>query len=103
MLVMSRGPYVGQGLSGGSTSIGRQSAGSSYPGRQSDRVETLAGLKPSGGHHNEGRKQLRNLCLIEEARDLVAATGFGLAAAGKVPAAPSTRARGSGGAPYRGC
>ena len=52
----------------------------------------LAGLKPSGGHYNAGRKQLRDLDLVDEAGDLVAGSAAGLAAAGAVPPAPSTPA-----------
>ena len=54
------------------------------------QVATLAGLKPTGGHYNAGRKQLRDLGMIEEAADLVAASATGLDAAGEVPPAPST-------------
>jgi hypothetical protein len=54
------------------------------------QVATLAGLKPSGGHYNAGRKQLRDLGLIEESTDLVSASPMGLGAAGEVPPAPST-------------
>jgi uncharacterized protein len=54
------------------------------------QAATLAGLKPSGGHYNAGRKQLRDLGLIEEATDLVTASPAGLHAAGEVPPAPST-------------
>ena len=52
----------------------------------------LAGLKPSGGHYNAGRKQLRDLDMINEAAELVSASAAGLAAAGAVPPAPSTSA-----------
>ena len=54
------------------------------------QAATLAGLKAAGGHYNAGRKQLRDLCLVEEAGDLVAASSAGLDAAGEVPSAPST-------------
>lgn len=55
------------------------------------QAATLAGLKPSGGHYNAGRKQLRDLGLVEEAADgLVGASPAGLDAAGAVPPAPST-------------
>jgi hypothetical protein len=56
------------------------------------QAATLAGLKPSGGHYNAGRKQLRDLGLIEEATDLVTASPAGQHAAGEVPPAPSTPA-----------
>jgi uncharacterized protein len=56
------------------------------------QVATLAGLKPSGGHYNAGRKQLRDLGLIEEATDLISASPAGLHTAGEVPPAPSTPA-----------
>jgi len=56
------------------------------------QAATLAGLKPSGGHFNAGRKSLRESGYIEEANDLVSATRTGLKAAGEVPAAPSTPA-----------
>ncbi len=54
------------------------------------QVATLAGLKPSGGHYNAGRKQLRDLSLIDEAADLVFASVAGMEAAGEVPPAPSS-------------
>jgi hypothetical protein len=53
---------------------------------------TLAGLKPSGGYFNAGRKSLRESGYIEEANDLLSATASGLEAAGEVPPAPSTPA-----------
>jgi hypothetical protein len=56
------------------------------------QTATLAGLKPSGGRYNAGRKQLRDLNLIEEATDVVSASPAGLHAAGEVPPAPSTPA-----------
>jgi hypothetical protein len=56
------------------------------------QAATLAGLKPSGGHFNAGRKSLRESGYIEEANDLLAATPKGLKAAGAVPPAPSTPA-----------
>jgi len=56
------------------------------------QAATLAGLKPSGGHYNAGRKQLRDLGLVEEATDLVTASPAGQHAAGEVPPAPSTPA-----------
>jgi hypothetical protein len=56
------------------------------------QAATLAGLKPSGGHYNAGRKQLRDLSLIEEATDLVTASPAGLHTAGEVPPAPTTPA-----------
>jgi hypothetical protein len=61
------------------------------PGRFTwGQLATLAGLKPSGGHFNSGRKALRDAGYIAETNDLVAATPSGLAAAGEVPASPST-------------
>ena len=56
------------------------------------QAATLAGLKPSGGHFNAGRKSLRESGYIEEANDLLSATSGGLKAAGEVPPAPSTPA-----------
>ena len=56
------------------------------------QAATLAGLKPTGGHYNAGRKQLRDLDLVDEAANLVAASGAGLDTAGAVPPAPSTSA-----------
>ena len=56
------------------------------------QAATLAGLKPSGGHFNAGRKQLRDRGLIDQATDLVAVSAAGLDAAGEVPPAPSTSA-----------
>jgi hypothetical protein len=56
------------------------------------QAATLAGLKPSGGHYNAGRKHLRDMGLVEEANDLVATSPMGLRTAGEVPPAPSTPA-----------
>ena len=63
------------------------------PGRFTwGQLATLAGLKPSGGHFNSGRKALRDAGYIAETNDLVEVTPAGLAAAGEVPASPSTPA-----------
>jgi hypothetical protein len=56
------------------------------------QAATLAGLKPSGGHFNAGRKSLRASGFIEETSGLLSATPAGLKAAGEVPPAPSTPA-----------
>jgi len=56
------------------------------------QAATLAGLKPTGGHYNAGRKTLRDVGYIEEAGDLVSVSAAGLEAAGEVPPAPSTAA-----------
>src|SRR5271154_4012327 len=56
------------------------------------QAATLAGLKPSGGHFNAGRKSLRDAGYVAEANDLVEITPAGLTAAGEVPPAPSTPA-----------
>jgi hypothetical protein len=56
------------------------------------QAATLAGLKPSGGHFNAGRKALRDAGYIEETVDLVSVSAAGLEAAGEVPPAPSTAA-----------
>ena len=56
------------------------------------QAATLAGLKPSGGHFNAGRKSLRDAGYVAEINDLVVASPAGLKAAGEVPAAPSTPA-----------
>jgi hypothetical protein len=56
------------------------------------QAATLAGLKPSGGHFNAGRKSLRETGYIKEADNLLSATAAGLKAAGEVPPAPSTPA-----------
>jgi hypothetical protein len=56
------------------------------------QAATLAGLKPSGGHFNAGRKSLRESGYIEEANDLLSASPIGLKAVGEVPPAPSTPA-----------
>jgi hypothetical protein len=53
---------------------------------------TLAGLKPSGGHFNSGRKDLRAAGYVAETTGLVTPTPDGLKAAGDVPPAPSTPA-----------
>jgi hypothetical protein len=63
------------------------------PGRFTwGQLATLAGLKPSGGHFNAGRKDLRTLSYVAETNGLVTATADGLKAAGEVPSAPSTPA-----------
>ena len=63
------------------------------PGRFTwGQAATLAGLKPSGGHFNAGRKSLRDSGYVAEGNDLIAATEAGLKAAGEVPPAPSTPA-----------
>ena len=54
------------------------------------QAATLAGLKPSGGHFNAGRKDLRTLGYVAENNGLVMPTGPGLQAAGEVPPSPST-------------
>jgi hypothetical protein len=56
------------------------------------QVATLAGLKPSGGHFNAGRKELRDRALVEERDGCVAVTGLGLAEAGERAPAPSSPA-----------
>ena len=56
------------------------------------QAATLAGLKPSGGHFNSGRKDLRAAGYVVEANGLVAPTPDGLKAAGEVLPAPSTAA-----------
>jgi hypothetical protein len=56
------------------------------------QAATLAGLKPTGGHYNAGRKTLRDAGYIEEAGDLVSVSPAGLEAAGEVPPAPSSAA-----------
>jgi hypothetical protein len=56
------------------------------------QLATLAGLKPSGGHFNAGRKHLRDAGYVAETSDLVMIMEAGLAAAGEVPALPSTPA-----------
>jgi hypothetical protein len=63
------------------------------PGRFTwGQAATLAGLKPSGGHFNAGRKSLRESGYIAEINDLLAASPAGLTAAGEVPPQPSTPA-----------
>ena len=63
------------------------------PGRFTwGQLATLAGLKPSGGHFNAGRKQLRQNGYVDETNNLVGVTKAGLKAAGEVPPAPSTPA-----------
>ena len=63
------------------------------PGRFTwGQAATLAGLKPSGGHFNAGRKELREAGYVTEESDLVATTSAGLAVAGEVPPQPSTPA-----------
>ena len=56
------------------------------------QLATLAGLKPSGGHFNAGRKDLRAAGYVAEANGLVTATPTGLKTAGEVPPEPSTPA-----------
>ena len=63
------------------------------PGRFTwGQLATLAGLKPSGGHFNSGRKGLRDAGYVAETGDLVAITPAGLTTAGEVPSSPSTPA-----------
>jgi hypothetical protein len=63
------------------------------PGRFTwGQAATLAGLKPSGGHFNAGRKNLRAAGFISETNGLVTPTPDGLDAAGEVPPVPSTPA-----------
>jgi hypothetical protein len=50
------------------------------------------GLKPSGGHFNPRRKDLRAVGYVAKSDGLVMATADGLRAAGEVPSAPSTPA-----------
>jgi hypothetical protein len=54
------------------------------------QIATLAGLKPSGGHYNSGRSELRNLGYVHENGDIVSITQAGLEEAGEVPESPST-------------
>jgi uncharacterized protein len=56
------------------------------------QLATLAGLKPSGGHFNAGRKDLRAAGYVAETNGLVTATPSGLKTAGEVPPEPSTSA-----------
>lgn len=56
------------------------------------QAATLAGLKPSGGHFNAGRKQLRDRGLIDERDGWIAVTDVGFAEAGEQVPAPSTPA-----------
>jgi len=56
------------------------------------QAATLAGLKPSGGHFNSGRKDLRAAGYVVEANGLVAPTPDGLKAVGDLLPAPSTPA-----------
>jgi hypothetical protein len=56
------------------------------------QLATLAGLKPSGGHFNAGRKDLRAAGYVAETNGLVTATPSGLKTAGEVPPEPSTPA-----------
>ncbi len=56
------------------------------------QAATLASLKPSGGHFNAGRKDLRDRSYVAEDGDLVAASEIGLSAAGEVPPAPANAA-----------
>jgi uncharacterized protein len=63
------------------------------PGRFTlGQAATLAGLKPSGGHFNAGRKSLRESGHISEGNELIAVTPGGLKAAGEVPPRPSSPA-----------
>jgi uncharacterized protein len=63
------------------------------PGRFTwGQVATLAGLKPSGGHFNAGRKELRDGGYVAETSDLVSASPAGLQAPGEVPPQPTTPA-----------
>ena len=56
------------------------------------QLATLAGLKPSGGHFNAGRKDLRAFGYMAESNGLVMPTPAGIKIVGEVPPAPSTPA-----------
>ena len=56
------------------------------------QLATLAGLTPSGGHFNAGRKDLRAFGYIAEDNGLVTPTPEGIKLAGDVPPAPTTPA-----------
>ncbi len=56
------------------------------------QAATLAGLKPSGGYFNAGRKELRDRSLVEEGDGCVAISDLGLAEAGEQAPAPSSPA-----------
>jgi hypothetical protein len=56
------------------------------------QAATLAGLKPSGGHFNSGRKNLRSAGYVAETNGLVTPTPRGLKAAGEVLPPPLTPA-----------
>jgi hypothetical protein len=56
------------------------------------QAATLAGLKPSGGHFNAGRKELRDRAFVEEGDDCVAISDLGLGEAGEQAPAPSSPA-----------
>lgn len=56
------------------------------------QLATLAGLKPSGGHFNSGRKDLRDRGLILEDSNLVLASPAGIEEIGETTPAPSTPA-----------
>jgi hypothetical protein len=56
------------------------------------QAATLAGRKPSGGHFNSGRKDLRAAGYVAETNGLVTLTPDGLKAAGEELPAPSTPA-----------
>ena len=56
------------------------------------QAATLAGLKPTGGHFNAGRKSLREVRVYQRSERFLSATPAGLKAAGEVPPAASTPA-----------
>jgi hypothetical protein len=56
------------------------------------QAATLAGLKPSGGYFNAGRKELRDRAFVEEGDGCVAISGLGLTEAGEQAPAPSSPA-----------
>jgi hypothetical protein len=56
------------------------------------QLATIAGLKPSGGHFNTGRKQLLDAALVDDPGDLVRPTAAGVAVIGETPPAPSSAA-----------
>ena len=56
------------------------------------QAATLAGLKPSGGYFNAGRKELRDRAFVQEGDGCVAITDLGLAEAGEQAPAPSSPA-----------
>jgi hypothetical protein len=88
--IVTSGPVPGDGAHPAARKLLIAAAQHAPAGFTWGQLATLAGLKPSGGHFNAGRKDLRTAGYVDEVNGLVTATAAGLNAAGEVPPTPST-------------